>query len=640
MSRTLNAPRWGLSAALAGAVALALMALLAFGPTPPRADAAFSLTKCQGSPTLGRGASFARDAHQKLFIPRFQGTYCFGSNSKMTYDAAGSGAGRTAVKVRTDTPRFGMTDEAPSQAEVALMNSGMDAKTGEDNKIPTDDGKVHVVPAAVGTVAPLVNFPDSCEAELLSDAFSTVTDAEILATPAKKGLLRVRFPKQLFEEVWAGVASKNNWTEAFPELVADGDCNKPIIRVVRFDESGTSYAFKDELHALNGTRKWLSDFAFVAPGLTRTWPNAAAFGPREDCTKVVNPSDPTGPTIFPSGPGADSTEASSAGPDQLTSGCANGNGPLVTKLTNTDGSIGYSDVSTARTANPSLAVDQTKSTPPDKYWTQMQDGNASPLWQEPTQDPNGYRLDGTPGANCVHTDFKNVPKDTFGDWSKASGVNSPNAFPVCTMTYGLVFDDNADVWGADSQEESEARTVKDYWESLLSDGSQAQLILRDYSELPLPILAIARTGIAQVDFNKGGGNDNEEKTDDGKKDGGTTPPPPPGKPSNAFSLLKKTISSKTGGATFSVKLPGAGKLEVVGTAKAGKKQIKVGRIVLNANKAGTFELKLNPSAAAKQQLNSKGSLKVNLALTFTPTGGDTSSKKDSVTLKLVKKKGK
>ena len=109
------------------------------------------------------------------------------------------------------------------------------------------------------------------------------------------------------------------------------------------------------------------------------------------------------------------------------------------------------------------------------------------------------------------------------------------------------------------------------------------------------------------------------------------------KPSNVFSLLRKRISSKTGGATISVKLPGAGQLEVVGTAKSREKTGQSRPHRAQREPAGTFELKLNPSAAAKQQLNKKGSLKVNLALTFTPTGGDANTDTDTVTLKLVKK---
>ncbi len=629
MSRTTSAPRWGLSAALAGAVVLALMALAALG-LATQANASFTLGKCGGSAILGRGASFARDAHQKVFIPRFLNSYCFGSSASVTYDAAGSGAGRTAVKVRNDTPRFGMSDEPPTPLEVEQMNAGTTGDPAADTD-HTDDGKIHVVPAAVGTVAPLVNFPDGCDPKLIQDNnLRTITKAEIEATPSKAGLLRVRFPKETFEKVWAGEAGFKNWDDVFTDLTGAA-CEKPIIRVVRFDESGTSFAFKDELNAINPGRNWLTDFAFVKPGLTRTWPNAAAFGPREDCSKVEG--------VFPSGPGADSTEPTSAGADQLTSGCANGNGALVTKLTNTDGSIGYSDVSTARTASPSLAVDQTLSTPPDKYWTQMQDGAVSPAWQEPTADPNGYRKDGTPGANCVHASFKNIPATTFGDWSKTSGVNSAGAFAVCTMTYGLVFDDNADVWGNDEQEQAEARTVKDYWENVLSDSAQAQLILRDYSELPADILAISRAGIAEVDWNKGEGKGKEEeetKKEDKKDTGGGNPQPV--KPSNVFTMPRKSVSSKTGSATISVKLPGPGKLEMVGTAKKGKKKIKVGRVVLNAGKGGAFSLVLKPSAAAKSVLRNSGSLRVSLVLTFTPTGGEANTDTSSVTLKLKKQK--
>jgi ABC-type phosphate transport system substrate-binding protein len=650
MNRTISAPRWG---AGAGALALALSALAMLG-LAARADAAFSLGKCAGSPILGRGASFARDAHQKVFIPRFQGSYCFGSSASVTYDAAGSGAGRASVKVRNDTPRFGMSDEPPIPLEVEQMNVGGTVTGGvfTADSNPSNDGHIHVVPAAVGTVAPLVNFPDGCDPKLISDPeYRTITAAEITGDASKEALLRVRFPKTVFEKMWAGEAGFKQWDDVVPGLAGHAACEKPIIRVVRFDESGTSFAFKDELNAINGGRNWLTDFSFVSPGLTRNWPNAAAFGPREDCPEVGG--------VFPSGPGADSTEASSAGPDQLTSGCANGNGALVTKLTNTDGSIGYSDVSTARTASPSLAVNPASGTTPDKYWTQMQDGTTpTPLWQEPTQDANGYRTDGVTGANCSHATFHNVPANTFGDWSKTSGVNSPGAYAICTMTYGLVFDDNADVWGSSAQEEAKARTVKDYWENALSDASQALLSSKDYSELPAAILTISRAGIAEVGWEKGEGTgvDDEGKGGTGGSGGGSTgssPAPLPLKPSNLFSLPRKSISSKTGGATVSVKLPGAGKLVMVGTAKVQiaqkrknkrrqrkSKTIKVGQVVLNASRAGTYDLTLKPSGAAKKELSKKGSLRVSLQLTFTPTGGEAKTTTTGLTLKLSKKKKK
>ena len=86
--------------------------------------------------------------------------------------------------------------------------------------------------------------------------------------------------------------------------------------------------------------------------------------------------------------------------------------------------------------------------------------------------------------------------------------------------------------------------------------------------------------------------------------------------SNQFSLPRKSISSKTGQTTVTVKIPGPGKVELIGTAKSGGKAAglheegQVGQVVLTADKAGTFKLTLKPSGAAKQLLRKKGKLKV------------------------------
>jgi hypothetical protein len=198
-----------------------------------------------------------------------------------------------------------------------------------------------------------------------------------------------------------------------------------------------------------------------------------------------------------------------------------------------------------------------------------------------------------------------------------------------------VFDDNASAWGNTPAEEAKARTVKDYWESAVSASSQALLFPADYAALPASILAISRAGVNEVDWNK---SDSGSPTPPSGSTGNTGSTGGsgalPAKPSNAFSLLRKSISSKTGGAIVSIKLPGPGRLEMLGTAKSGKSKIKVGRVVLTANKAGTFELALKPSAAAKKALRKKGSLRVSLELTFTPSGGDAKTSNTAVTLKL------
>lgn len=613
MSRSFDAPRWGRSAAVAGAIALLLSALVAVCLTT-RADAAFTTGKCAGADIVGRGASFARDAHN-VFINNFQPIYCAGTPalSEVTYEALGSGAGRLSVKVReAGGPRFGMTDEPPTPAEVAQMNAGTGNEPAESDVNPADNGQIHVIPAAVGAVAPLVNFPDNCDVNLLPAGAKTA-EQDLDNDMVPDDVIRVRFTKAQFENIWAKSASADEWDEVFPALEADADCNKPIIRVVRFDDSGTSFAFKDYLNTIDGGEGWLTTYV-SGTVKTREWPNAT-FGTRSDCAGS------------PNGPGSQEDSV-----DHLTSGCSNGNGSLVAKLVATDGSVGYSDVSTARSNSPSLAITP-EGNDNDTYWTQIENG--ANAFTEPTSSPNGFRTDGPKGANCQTTEFTGLPASTLGDWSKATGVTSEVGYGICTLTYGLVFDDNSDVWGSSPAEEAKARTVKDYWENIVSTPAQASLFPNDYAPLPAPILAISKAGVASVDWQKGeGGGGEEEKPEPKPEDPKVITPVVVTPPSNAFSVTKKAISSKTGKATISLKLPGAGKVVMTGKAKNGKKKINVGKVTLNAAKAGTFNLTLTPSAAAKQVLKQKGSLKVNLTITFTPTGGSTKSSNSAVTLKL------
>ena len=143
MNRALTTPRratWVVAMTF-----LAFAALLSFAP---KGEAAFSTPQCKGDDTIGRGASFARDAHG-AFKLNFQFGFCnsAGAFPNVSYEALGSGAGRRAVGERSGTnalgnqsrnqpPRFGMTDEPPSTTGQAQMNQGTDAMGDEG----TDEG--------------------------------------------------------------------------------------------------------------------------------------------------------------------------------------------------------------------------------------------------------------------------------------------------------------------------------------------------------------------------------------------------------------------------------------------------------------------------------------------------------------------
>lgn len=654
MSDTTGAPERGVRRFRAGLLATALVALTAIGMAPV-ANADFTSPKCGGANLDGNGASFAKAA-QEVFNFNFKEFYCAGSGLKVTYNANGSGEGIKGMQLRVSASRFGGTDDPPTPAQVSLMNSGgveVAGKVQADTN-PSNDAKVHVIPIAAGAIAPLVNFPEGCSPEALADKYRTVSAAAITGDAKLKGILRVRFTKKLFEEVWAGTKNAK-WSEAFPELAAQGaPCEKPIIRVVRFDNSGTTFGFKDYLDTINPGRKWLTDFQTGTNG-NREWPNAefgfpASGEEKSQCGAKV------------SAPGGKQTDDSI---DFLTSACANGAGEQVKKLSETDGSIGYADIATARNASTgTLAVNASLATAPTTpYWTQTQNGSvavgspqeeAGQGFTEPTFDEvNGFKTTAAlnptqKGANCKAAGiFKGAPATTLGDWSKTSGVNATSGFGICTLTYALVFDDNAVAFKNSPEEESKARTVKDYEEFIVHDG-QAQLFGADYAPLPSDLLAIAQAGVASIGWNKAGsggpsdpGGGNPGGGDPGGGSGGSGGGTAPAVISNQFSVPRKTISSKTGGATFSVNLPGAGKLDVLGTAKAGKKgKLTVGRVVLTVTKAGTYSVNLKPSGAARALLKKNGKLTVALKFTFTPNGGTANTTSSSVTLKLTKTKQK
>ncbi len=210
--------------------------------------------------------------------------------------------------------------------------------------------------------------------------------------------------------------------------------------------------------------------------------------PRTDCNPTTPPTGPQG--------------------THLTSGCANGNGPLMAKLAATDGGVGYSDIATARANGFDIVPSASAgSRDDDRFWTQ-------------TTNPSGQFVEATPGPERAtrprarraptarSTVFTGVPASTLGDWQNANGTDSPTGWVICTLTYGLVFDDYKGPYSlqgaGDAAEEQKARSVKDYWEAIVSDGGQDALFAQDYAQLPPEHPEHARAGVNAVCWDKPG----------------------------------------------------------------------------------------------------------------------------------------
>jgi hypothetical protein len=107
------------------------------------------------------------------------------------------------------------------------------------------------------------------------------------------------------------------------------------------------------------------------------------------------------------------------------------------------------------------------------------------------------------------------------------------------------------------------------------------------------------------------------------------PPPLPPAPSNAIVRGKLTLNKSNGTGKLAIQAPGPGTLLAVGKGKTKK----VKRASLAVTAAGTVKVPLNPNGAGKKVLNSKGKLKTQIDVTFTPTGGTAATQTYKVTLK-------
>lgn len=110
------------------------------------------------------------------------------------------------------------------------------------------------------------------------------------------------------------------------------------------------------------------------------------------------------------------------------------------------------------------------------------------------------------------------------------------------------------------------------------------------------------------------------------------PPGPPGSdPSNKFSFGWSRLNKKTGVASLQIKVPGAGKVAVVGSKTVAKSSA-------TAKKESIVVVKVKAKGKAAKTLKKKGKVKVKATVKFTPTGGKARTKSKTVKLAKAKKR--
>lgn len=493
---------------LATAAAAGALAAVAVAPT---ANAAFTspfVPKCSGASITGKGASF-QNTLQTAWINGFANSYCAGTvftnsnpNSRGSFDplevdtvggiplktvaytGGGSGVGLQAMGINNGTnpnqnrdavTRAAGTDDPPTAAQIAQANQG------PLPDVPGDEGALRTIPVASGSVVVIMNYPDDCN---IPAAFAFKPPDGSYKYPA--GTTRVKLTRSRLEYAFAGDPNYDTWGELIPGITGkngktDAACqSQEVERVVRLDASGTTFAFKQWLDLQRPTRQWRED-AVPQVYANQAWPN-------------------------------------DSGSTAVLRGTANGNGALADKVNATDGSIGYNDLATARSKGFTKSNTDADTT----FWLPVQ--NQANSYKEPTYSPESYKVARAPGtidagdpgftpkkgANCRSTVYNNLPgggdgpEDTLLSWSQVSGVGGTGEYPICTLTYTMVWDDTFDAFGAGLNriEEARQKTVKDFLFYALSNTGQNLGDVNDYARVPNDILEdVARPAQAALSYN-------------------------------------------------------------------------------------------------------------------------------------------
>jgi hypothetical protein len=103
-------------------------------------------------------------------------------------------------------------------------------------------------------------------------------------------------------------------------------------------------------------------------------------------------------------------------------------------------------------------------------------------------------------------------------------------------------------------------------------------------------------------------------------------------PSNSFTLGATTRNKKKGTATLNLNLPNPGELTASGN---GVKAASARAVTSKSVTAGSVQLLIKAKGKKKRKLNETGKVKLNAAITYTPTNGDPSTQ--STKLKLKKR---
>ncbi len=451
--KSLSARRIVPACAMAAAAVVALAA--------PGAASASLGEQCSGENLLGNGSSFQKIAQVETWTKQFNssinGTACSGSQGDkktptVTYESTGSGTGMEKWGLNghaVEVGKYGFigTDEPPNNAQKAEIETAVKSTIEE-------------IPVLQGADAIIIHLPENCTAS-----------SEV---KAKHPEGRLVLGNTTLEGIFRGTINKwSEITESGDKLVGAG-CNPEtqILRVVRFDQSGTTHIFKKYLSLISASK------FETEKGAEKDW-NEVSEG-------TENTTWPKGlvPVVKPA---------------------AKGNGEVVKKVAETASTIAYTGLSDAR-ANSKFTTEggAGKAT----FWAPIQDNGTVTTKQKYADPSDNGESTSSANSNCAKTKYTNgagvkfPPKHTTEAWNEVTTLTKESKYTICGLTYDLLLKEYSKASSLGTTQ-GEATSASNYLKFVLNEeagGGQVLIENKDYERLPSKLVKESLAGVAEATF--------------------------------------------------------------------------------------------------------------------------------------------
>jgi ABC-type phosphate transport system substrate-binding protein len=466
--RSRSARRMLLACIVSAAAVAALVA-------PGAASAA--LVQCEGGNIHGKGSSAQKNVQLNQWTLLFNssanlsacnGTQGSKGTPKPTYTSTGSGVGLESWGVETQVGKKNSKGEDEEEIRFGPENAFIGTEIAPSKKQEEEieshgGGKVLTIPVLQAAISIDINLPKGC--------------TKVEGGPAAG---RLALKAATVEKIFQGTATK--WSQLLntAKLVGNAECKKTalVTRVVREDGSGTTDSFM----------KWLG-VVYKKPVLgTETWQQLG-----EKTKNTTWPEEAAHPVLR-----------------------GGGGGGVVKKVAETPGSVGYANVSDARSNGNFTPPTGGASTP--TFWAEVERNTG--VYSDPATNGD---VSAKGSANCGSTVYTNgkkkfPPPTTEELWNEVVAAKHQTSYAICYLSYDLaltkysLFTKGTVKEGlpfSEAPTEGEARTATDYLGYELSTGAgggQPAAEGEDYSGVPSVggptenVLTIAQQGVGKIGF--------------------------------------------------------------------------------------------------------------------------------------------